>query len=110
MAVKNTSERVYSSSWEDVCRVLRNPDFSQCINADFLEEAILADGTEFRFVRKTTMTRYGRNYNVKVKKLTESEVSIAVTTQSRKITVLIDPQWKEEVNRVFGFIDMLLRR
>ena len=110
MAVKNTAERVYNVSWEDICRVLRNPDFSQCIDAEFLEQAIMPDGTEFRFVRKTTLTRYGRNYNVKVKKLTDTEVNVAVMTQSRKVTVLIDPQWKAEVNRIFGFIDMLLRR
>jgi hypothetical protein len=33
-----------------------------------------------------------------------------VTTQSRKVTVLFDTAWKKEVNKAFGFIDMLLRR
>ncbi len=110
MAVKNTTDKIYTVSAEALYSVLRDPDFSRCIDAELIEEAIMADGVEFRFVRKTTMQRYGRNYYIKVRKLAEAECDVAVMTQSRKVTVLFDIQWKDEVQKVYGFVDMLLRR
>ena len=110
MAVKNELKRSYPQSAEVIAQVLRHPDFAQCLDARFLEEAIMADGTEFRYIRETTMTRYGRNYFIKLVKLSDGQTEVTVTTQSRKVTVLWDTAWKKEVERTFGFLDMLLRR
>lgn len=110
MAVKNALKRIYPQSVEIIGQVLRNPDFSQCLDAKFLEEAIMADGTEFRYIRETTMSRYGRNYFIKLAKLPDGQTEVTVTTQSRKVTVLWDTAWKKEAERTFGFLDMLLRR
>lgn len=110
MAVKNSMTKIYDVPFYNICAVLRQPDFSQCVDAVLVEEAILPDGVEFRFVRKTTMTRYGRNYFVRLVKVNDEQTSVTITTQSRKYTVLWDTSWKNEVNRTFGFIDLLLRR
>ena len=110
MAVKNTSTKNYAVSFDDISAVLRSPDFCKCMDAEFLEEAILPSSVEFRYKRKSTVTAYGRNYFIAVKSLDKNLVNVAVTTQSRKVTVLLDTSWKKEVEKAFGFIEMLLRR
>lgn len=110
MAVKNTSAKTYTAPYEDICAVLRSPDFSLCMEAEFIEEAILSDGVEFRLRRKTDITRYGRNYFIKVKKTGENQAEVAATIQSRKVTVLLDTSWKKEAEKVFNFLNMLLRK
>ena len=109
MAVKNSMTRTYTESADAIFRVLKSPDFSKCIDAAFYEEAILPDGNEFRYKRLTTATRYGRNFFILVKAAGE-EVTVSVTTQSRKVTVLFDTAWKRETTRAFEFLDMLLRK
>lgn len=110
MAVKNTDIKTYNISSEEISAILKSTDFSKCLDADFIEEAILSDGHEFRYQKKTNAFKYGRNYFVKIKETGENKTSVSVTTQSRKITVLFDPLWKKEVEKVFYFIDMLSRR
>lgn len=109
MAVKNTRARIYHCAFDRMCEILRSSDFSKCIDADFIEEAILSDGVEFRYVRKTDITRYGRNFFIKVKKTEDNATHVAVTTQSRKVTVLFDTAWKKEAERIFSLMDALLR-
>ena len=110
MAVKNEMKRIYPQSAEAIGQVLRHPDFSQCLDVTYIEEAITPEGTEFRYTRKTDMSRYGRNYFIKLVTLADGQTEVTVTTQSRKVTVLWDIPWKKEVEKAFGFIDMLLRR
>lgn len=110
MAIKNTEVKEYTIASKEICSVLRSPEFVQCMRADFVEEAILSDAIEFRFRRMTDWTRYGRNYFIKVKSDGKNGSVVSVTTQSRKLTVLIDTQWRKEVAAAFGFIDMLLKR
>lgn len=114
MAVKNTKTRNYEIEYNTMCSLLRNPDFSKCLGVNYIEQAILSDCVEFRYVRKTDflkrMDDYGRNYFIRVKKIGENVTSVSVTTQSRKITVLHDSNWVREVDKVFEFIDILLRR
>lgn len=109
MAIKNTESRIIPADFEDICAVLRDPDFSKAMQVEYVEEAILPDGVEFRYRRMSTAMKYGRNYFVKLKKA-ENATEAAVTTQSRKVTVLIDPLWKTETGRVYDFLEMLLRR
>lgn len=110
MAVKNGAKKIYTETEEALFSVLKSQDFCQCMDVELYEQAIVPDGHEFRYRRKTSMTRYGRNYFAKVSKTENGEQEVTVTTQSRKVTVLLDPMWKQEVERMFGFIDMLLRR
>lgn len=111
MAVKNQSQKTYCVPLDTISKILLNPDFCQCLGVEYIEAATYPDGAvEFRYKRKTTMTRYGRNYFVKIKKLGENQSEVTVATQSRKVTVLFDTQWKEEVQKTFGFIDMFLRK
>lgn len=110
MAVKNTQTKNYDVSYDTLCNLFRNQDFRKCMDADYIEEAIISDYVEFRYIRKTTPFRYGRNFFIKVKKTGENTSSVSVTTQSRKVTVLLDTSWKKEVTQVFNFIDVLLRK
>lgn len=110
MAVKNTKVQDYTMPFETVCAVLRRSDFSKLLDAQFIEEAITPDGREFRYQKKTTLMRYGRNYFVNVKMIGENHTSVAVTTQSRKVTVLIDTSWEKEVTGIFNIMDVLLSR
>lgn len=91
-----------------------NRDFSKCIDANYIEQAVISDYVEFRYVRKTNFLKriddYGRNFFIKVEKIDENTTSVSVTTQSRKITVLHDSNWQKEVTKVFDFIDILLRK
>ena len=114
MAVKNTKTKQYDVEYDTMCALLRNPDFSKCLDANYIEEAILSDGVEFRYVRKTNLLKriddYGRNYFIKVNKKENGLTSVSISTQSRKVTVMIDTNWKKEVDKAFSFIDILLRR
>ena len=109
MAIKNTAIKDYEVSCEKLYEILRGEDFSKLLQADFLEEAILPESHEFRFVRKTDWKRYGRNYFVDVKAKDENVSSVAVTVQSRKVTVLLDPLWEEEVKKIYAYLDVLVR-
>ena len=109
MAVKNTETRNYDVEYDTLCNLFRNQDFSKCIDADYIEEAIIRNYIEFRYVRKTNISRYGRNFFIKVEKADEDITSVSVTTQSRKVTVLFDTSWKKEVTKVFDMIDILLK-
>ena len=110
MAVKNTAMKDYNVSFDKICNALRCEDFIKCLAADLTEEVILGDAREFRYVRKTDIVRYyGRNYFVKVTPKGEDSVNVAVTTQSRKVTVLFDTAWKTEVDKIFAYIDLLIR-
>ena len=109
MAVKNTMSKTYPVDCEKIYAALRSPDFSKLLNAPFIEEAIIADEREFRYQRKTDMIRYyGRNFFIRVKETGEGEVCVSVTTQSRKVTVLLDTSWKPEAEKVFNILDVLL--
>lgn len=110
MAIKKTMGRTYNVSIEKIRTALRNPYFSQCLDATFKEEAILSDGIEFRYIRKSDWSRYGRNYFVKVKKNQDGRTDVEVTTQSRKVTVLFDPNWEKEVEKIYGIINMLIEK
>lgn len=114
MAIKNTASKNYNVDFETICDVLRNPDYSTCLDATYIEEAILSDGVEFRYVRKTNLLKrindYGRNFFIKITKESEKITNVAITTQSRKVTVLVDTNWKQEVDKAFSVIDILLRR
>lgn len=111
MAVKNTQTKEYNVPFETMRALLRKPEFSTLMDAPFIEEAILSDGVEFRYIRKTDIVRrYGRNYFIKLQKVDDNTTSVAVTTQSRKVTVLFDTSWKREVTKVFNYMDILLSR
>ena len=56
---------------------------------EFIEEAILSGAVEFRYCRKT---------------------NVAVTTQSRKVTVLLDIGWEREAERVFDIMEIMLKK
>ena len=40
MAVKNTDVKTYNISSEEISAILKSADFSKCLDADFIEEAI----------------------------------------------------------------------
>lgn len=109
MAIKNTEVRVLTAAYEQVCQVLRSSDFQTCLGAPFIEEAIVPDAVEFRYQRLTSWKKYGRNYFVKLKKLDDNRTEVAVTTQSRKVTVLWDIAWKDETDKIFNYLLILLR-
>lgn len=87
--------------------VLRNPRFPQLLDVEMIEEAKLADGIEFRYGRKTTWQRWGRNYFLKVSRAEDGTV-ITVTIQSRKRTVLFDPAWKQEAEKALNRLEVLM--
>lgn len=109
MAIKNTESRVITATYEQVCQILRSSDFQTCLDATFVEEALLPDAVEFRYQRLTSWKKYGRNYFVKLKKLDDNRTEVAVTTQSRKVTVLWDIAWKDETDKIFNYLLILLR-
>ncbi len=109
MAIKNTKTKNYEIEYEKICNILRCPDFSKCLDAAFIEEAILSDAVEFRFIRKSTLWSYGRNYFIKVRKIAENSTDVSITVQSRKVTVLIDPNWEQEADKAYNFIEILLK-
>lgn len=61
-------------------------------------------------MRKTANGVYGRNFFIKLMKNEQGGTDVALTTQSRKLTVLLDTQFEEETERHTVFVDMFLRR
>lgn len=92
-------------------QILRSSKFATLIEAEFIEEVKLQKNTdciEFRYVRKTTPLRYGRNYFISVPQIDGDITTVTITTQSRKVTVLIDNAWKYSVDRVISVLEALL--
>ena len=108
MAVKNSMKKEINANYNRVMEVLRNPKFAALIEADFLEEAKTSTCIEFRYVRKTSMMGYGRNYFIGVPEVEGDTTIVTVGTQSRKVTVLLDTYWKTAVNRVIKALEALV--
>lgn len=108
MAIKNSMTKSYAQNIEHIKCALRDPRFSRLLEASFLEEAITPEWVEFRYVRKTDASRYGRNYFVQVRPDAAGMTAVTAVIQSRKVTVLIDPKWKQEADRVYSCLDVLL--
>ena len=116
MAVKNSLEKQLSANCNIVMDILRNPKFSALIEADFVEEAKTAFSKEgktatcieFRYVRKTTPLRYGRNFFINVPQTDGDTTTVTVTTQSRKVTVVLDTVWQSEVKRVVTALEAMI--
>ena len=111
MAIKNSKQQEIKANYNVVMEILRSPKFATLIDATFTEEAKTQNGInciEFRYVKKTTMLRYGRNFFIVVPQVDEDTTNVTVTTQSRKVTVLLDTQWKSSVDHVFNVLNALL--
>ena len=108
MAVKNDITKNYSYPLETVIAALRHPKFGGLLDAPLKEEAKDAEGVEFRFIRKSDAARYGRNYFVRPTSAADGSTDVKVIIQSRKVTVLLDPKWKNEAERVFNALDVML--
>lgn len=110
MAVKNSLSKEYRMNYKSVMDTLRNPKFAALIEAELLEEAKTATYVEFRYTRKTSIAhnRYGRNFFIKVPQVDGNTTAVTITTQSRKVTVLLDTVWQSEVKRVFTALEAML--
>ena len=111
MAVKNSKQKEFIANYNVIMDILRNPKFATLIDAKFVEEVKTPqnpDCIEFRYVKKMTLMDYGRNFFILVPQIDGDTTTVTVTTQSRKVTVLIDTVWESSVNRVFTVLEALL--
>ena len=109
MAVKNQQTKNLPHSAALIAEKLRSARFGEALEADFVSEEHPAEGIyRFLYVRKTTARRYGRNYTITLTDIGNGTANMAVMTQSRKVTVLFDTQWRQEVARVFTITGELL--
>ncbi len=110
MAVKNSTSKNYSFPMETIMEALRNPQLSAIIDASLMLEGKNPEGIIFRYERRSTMSRYGRNYEVLLTPGEGNTTDVKVTIQSRKVTVLIDPAWEAEAKRVYSGLELLLSK
>ena len=108
MAVKHQKTKTFPYSKDAFFAVLSDARFYKTLEAKLLEEAKTANGIEFRFYTKTSYQKYGRNFTVTVAGASDANSKITVSTQSRKVTVLWDPLWEKEVNRIFSVIETFI--
>ena len=109
MAVKNQQTKNLPLPAAAIAEKLRSAQFGVALDADFVSEAHPGEGVyRFLYVRKTTARRYGRNYTITLTDIGNGTSNIEVVTQSRKVTVLFDTQWRQEVARVFTITEQLL--
>ncbi len=112
MAVNHFETRSCSYTTEALFEALRSETYSKLIDAKFVREYKNADQpntTVFRYERYTTMMRYGRNYEVAITPKEDGTTDVGISTQSRKVTVLFDPEWKKEVEKCFVQLGLLIR-
>ena len=109
MAVKNSLEEVFNAPCDVVMDVLRNPNFATLIDAEFIEEAKTASYLEFRYIRKTTLTRYGRNFFIRVNQAESNKTNVTIITQSRKVTILFDSMWRSEIKHISSALNILIQ-
>ena len=107
MAVKKGESKIYNLNHTLIAEIIKDERFQRTIDAEFIEEAITPQKHEFRFIRKTTAARYGRNIFISINDAGNNSTTVNATVQSRKITVLIDTSWKKEVERIFSALDIL---
>ena len=79
MALKQKQSKNYAVSYETLCSILRNPKISEILEAEFKEEAKMSNAIEFRYTRKTTLTKYGRNFYVKIESIDEKNSVVTVS-------------------------------
>lgn len=111
MAVKNSKKKELNVNYNVIMEILRSPKFATLIDSKFIEEAKTQNddnSIEFRYVKKGGWFEYGRNFFVTVPQIDGDTTTVTVTTQSRKVTVLIDTVWESSVNRVFTVLEALL--
>ena len=111
MAVKNSKKKELHANYDVVMELLRSPKFATLIDAKFTEEVKTQKGDnciEFRYVKKTTLLNYGRNFFIEVPQIDGDTTTVTITTQSRKVTVLLDTVWESSVNRVISVLEALL--
>jgi hypothetical protein len=108
MAIKKHETKTYDYDINLVKDALRMPRFAELIDAEYIEEAITQNGTEFRYVRKSTSARYGRNFFINVATDAEGKTAVTATIQSRKVTVLLDNTWKLESDRAYASLETLV--
>ena len=108
MAIKKHETRTYDCDINLVMDALRMPRFAELINAEYIEEATTQNGTEFRYIRKSTAVRYGRNFFINVVSNAEGKTIVTATIQSRKATVLLDTTWKIESDRIYASFETLV--
>ena len=108
MAVTNQITKNVPYAASNIAAVVRDARFGQQLEADFVSEEPTANGYRFFYARKSTLHRYGRNYKVTLADVGNGTCNITVLTQSRKVTVLFDPKWRDEVGKVFTIIESLL--
>ena len=108
MAVKNSESKNYSFPMETIMEALRDPRMALMIDAPLMLEGKNPEGIIFRYERKTTASRYGRNYEVLLTPGENDTTNVKVTIQSRKVTVLLDTAWEKEAKRVYSGLDALL--
>ena len=101
-------KKEFNANYNTVMDVLRNPKFAALIESELAEEAKTATCIEFRYVRKMSLTTYGRNFFVSVPMIDGNSTTVTVTTQSRKVTVLLDTVWQSEVKRVITALEAML--
>lgn len=111
MAVKNSKKKELNANYNVVMELLRSPKFATLIDAKFTEEVKIptrTDCIEFRYVKKTTLFNYGRNFFIEVPQIEGDTTTVTITTQSRKVTVLFDTYWESSVNRIISVLEALL--
>lgn len=111
MAVKNSKKKELNANYSVIMEILRSPKFATLIDSKFTEEAKTQNGDnsiEFRYVKKLSLFDHGRNFFITVPQIDGDTTTVTITTQSRKVTVLIDTVWESSVNRVFTVLEALL--
>ena len=111
MAVKNSKQKTFNVNYNVIMDLLRSKKFATLIDAKFTEEVVTAnnaDCVEFRYVKKMTLMDHGRNFFISVPKVDGDTTTVTFTTQSRKVTVLVDTVWSSAVDRVITVLEALL--
>ncbi len=111
MAVKNSKSKTLNANYRVVMELLRSLKFATLIEAKFIEEVKTqknADCIEFRYIKKMSLLDHGRNFFIIVPQIDGDTTTVTITTQSRKITVLIDTVWESSIDRVISVLEALL--
>ena len=111
MAVKHSIDVYLPANYQVVMDVLRRPQFATLIEAKFTE-AVKPAGTvnciEFRYVTRMTLLDHARNFFITVPQSDGNTTKVTITTQSRKVTVLVDSPWRSKVERVSQVLQALI--
>lgn len=108
MALKKKQSKNYAVPSDTLCSILRNPKICEFLEVEFKEEAKTSNAIEFRYTRKTTLIKYGRDFYVKIESTDAQNSVVTVTTKYHRYRTLFDHFGKSEIKKVFFFIDMLL--